>query len=65
MLTLDAWETLTSEIARLNGISPELAETYLALVGDTPEIIGGDYRRVLVRGDAGNEIARLHWPLSE
>ena len=49
-----------AELARLNGISEDLASDYLAGIGDTPEL--AEDGRVIVRDEDGTEIARVIWP---
>jgi hypothetical protein len=61
MFTEAAFNSAAAELARLNGISEDLAGELLARIGDTPEL--ADNGQVIVRDEAGQEIARVRWPL--
>lgn len=59
MFTETAFNETVAELARLNGISEDLAGDYLARIGDAPEL--AEDGRVIVRNAAGAEIARVAW----
>jgi hypothetical protein len=56
MITDEGFDALVDEIMAL-GYGEETAADYAARIGDTPEL--AEDGRIVVRDDAGNEVARL------
>lgn len=53
-------ETLISEVAHINALTPREARTFVGLVGLHPELVDGS--KVVVRARNGVVISRLTWP---
>jgi hypothetical protein len=60
MLTGDCFERLAADLAAANGLSVELARTYTAWIGDTPEL--DDKGKLVVRDENEVVLARLLVP---
>lgn len=58
-MTESDFNAAAEELAKLNGITAELAGEYLSIIGDTPELENGE---AIVRDAHGAEIARVKLP---
>lgn len=61
MMSIDQFEALAQDVARLNGISEDLALAAVAAAGDTPET--NDAGQVVVT--VGLDLLTLIWPESD
>jgi hypothetical protein len=57
----ESFDETARDIAAANQITFELASEYLALIGDTPELVSPESDLVIVR-DGAREIARIKFP---
>jgi hypothetical protein len=62
MLTPIMFEELAEDLAQTNGLVPDVAGNYMALIGDTPEL--DDQGKLVVRDKDDAELARLTVPAS-
>ena len=53
-------ETLVTEVARINALTPREAQKFVYLVGLHPELVDGD--KVVVHSRSGVILSRLTWP---
>ena len=57
-MTLEEFEELSAEIAELNGVDPDTAAEWLAIVGDCPEYIEGSADTIELPDGSGR---RVRW----
>jgi hypothetical protein len=55
MIDADQWVEFVAKIARLNGLSVEVASEYALQIGDTPVLT--EDGRAVIYNDAGQEIS--------